>query len=132
MSLAARHPRTTPTDSKTIRSGPAKASTSALSSSAVAADSRAYAYRPSAASRYRPLCSTSSSAAIVRRSSVIKLFSYTQNAGVSLRRMLSTEDNELLCRVGPGTPMGAFMREYWLPAFLASELTQPDSDPLRL
>ena len=46
--------------------------------------------------------------------------------------MLSTEDNELLCRVGPGTPMGAFMREYWLPAFMASELPQPDSDPMRL
>lgn len=46
--------------------------------------------------------------------------------------MLSLEDNELLCRVGPGTPMGAFMREYWLPAFLASELPEPDSDPMRL
>src|SRR5689334_1211231 len=46
--------------------------------------------------------------------------------------MLSKEDNELLCRVGPGTPMGAFMREYWLPAFMVSELPQPDSDPMRL
>jgi phenylpropionate dioxygenase-like ring-hydroxylating dioxygenase large terminal subunit len=46
--------------------------------------------------------------------------------------MLSQEDNELLCRVGPGTPMGAFMREYWLPAFMASELPEPDSDPMRL
>jgi len=46
--------------------------------------------------------------------------------------MLSTEENELLCRVGPGTPMGAFMREYWLPALLSSELPQPDSDPLRM
>src|SRR5690348_8075522 len=46
--------------------------------------------------------------------------------------MLSLEDNELLCRVGPGTPMGAFMREYWLPAFMASELPEPDSDPMRL
>src|SRR5215471_6752726 len=46
--------------------------------------------------------------------------------------MLSTEDNELLCRVGPGTPMGAFMREYWLPAFLANELPEADSDPMRL
>ena len=31
--------------------------------------------------------------------------------------MLSSEDNELLCRVGPGTPMGNFMRQYWIPAF---------------
>ncbi|MBV9598386.1 MAG: Rieske 2Fe-2S domain-containing protein [Chloroflexi bacterium] len=46
--------------------------------------------------------------------------------------MLSTEDNELLCRVGPGTPMGAFMREYWLPAFAASELPEADGAPMRL
>src|SRR3954451_15480216 len=46
--------------------------------------------------------------------------------------MLSHEDNELLCRVGPGTPMGQFMREYWLPAFVPSELPNPDSDPMRL
>ncbi len=46
--------------------------------------------------------------------------------------MLSTEDNELLCRVGPGTRMGAFLREYWLPAFVPSELPAPDSDPMRL
>ena len=30
--------------------------------------------------------------------------------------MLSVEDNELLCRVGPGTPMGELMRQYWMPA----------------
>ena len=29
--------------------------------------------------------------------------------------MLSREDNELLCRVGPGTPMGELMRQYWIP-----------------
>jgi len=46
--------------------------------------------------------------------------------------MLSTEENELLCRVGPGTPMGTFMREYWLPAFVPSELPEPDGPPLRL
>src|SRR5215510_7217213 len=46
--------------------------------------------------------------------------------------MLSREDNELLCRVGPGTPMGQFMREYWLPAFVPSELTEPDSAPMRM
>ena len=36
--------------------------------------------------------------------------------------MLSREDNELLCRVGPGTPMGNLMRQYWVPAALSSEL----------
>jgi phenylpropionate dioxygenase-like ring-hydroxylating dioxygenase large terminal subunit len=46
--------------------------------------------------------------------------------------MLSTADNELLTRVGPGTPMGRFMREYWMPAMLSSELPGPDSDPVRV
>jgi phthalate 4,5-dioxygenase oxygenase subunit len=30
--------------------------------------------------------------------------------------MLSREENELLCRVGPGTPMGQMLRRYWIPA----------------
>jgi phenylpropionate dioxygenase-like ring-hydroxylating dioxygenase large terminal subunit len=46
--------------------------------------------------------------------------------------MLSLEDNELMCRVGPGTPMGNLMREYWIPALLSSELPAPDSPPMRL
>ncbi|HEY7274615.1 MAG TPA: Rieske 2Fe-2S domain-containing protein [Trebonia sp.] len=46
--------------------------------------------------------------------------------------MLSAADNELLTRVGPGTPMGRFMREYWIPAMLSSELPGPDSDPVRV
>src|SRR3954454_13789177 len=46
--------------------------------------------------------------------------------------MLSTIDNETVCRVGPGTPMGQLMREYWLPALLSRELPQPDSDPVRV
>jgi phthalate 4,5-dioxygenase oxygenase subunit len=46
--------------------------------------------------------------------------------------MLSPEDNELLCKVGPGTPMGDLMRQYWLPALLSEELTAPDCPPLRL
>src|SRR2546425_168714 len=46
--------------------------------------------------------------------------------------MLSREDNELLCRVGPGTPMGALMREYWIPAALSSELPEPGGSPLRV
>src|SRR5438309_11279970 len=46
--------------------------------------------------------------------------------------MLSKEDNELLCRVGPGTLMGDVMRQYWLPAMLSSEIPSPDSDPLRV
>jgi phthalate 4,5-dioxygenase oxygenase subunit len=46
--------------------------------------------------------------------------------------MLSAEDNELISRVGPGTPMGALMRQYWLPALLSSELPRPDCDPVRV
>ena len=46
--------------------------------------------------------------------------------------MLNPQDNETLCRVGPGTPMGNLLREYWLPALLPSELPSPDCPPLRL
>jgi phthalate 4,5-dioxygenase len=46
--------------------------------------------------------------------------------------MLSREDNELLCRVGPRTPMGALMRQYWIPAALSSELPEPEGSPLRV
>jgi phenylpropionate dioxygenase-like ring-hydroxylating dioxygenase large terminal subunit len=45
--------------------------------------------------------------------------------------MLSKEDNELLTRTGPGTPMGELFRRYWLPALLPSELPTPDCDPIR-
>jgi phthalate 4,5-dioxygenase len=46
--------------------------------------------------------------------------------------MLTPEDNELLCRVGPGTPMGNLLRRYWLPALLSSEVPEPDSPPVRM
>jgi len=46
--------------------------------------------------------------------------------------MLSREENELLCRVGPGTPMGTMMRQYWIPAGLSSELADSDGAPLRV
>ena len=37
--------------------------------------------------------------------------------------MLTPEENELLTRVGPGTPCGELMRRYWQPICVASELT---------
>ena len=45
--------------------------------------------------------------------------------------MLKHEDNEKICRVGPGTPMGDLMRRYWQPAALSSELpeTRRRADP---
>ena len=46
--------------------------------------------------------------------------------------MLGKDDNELMCRVGPGTLMGTLMREYWLPAIRADELPAPDCPPLRV
>ena len=46
--------------------------------------------------------------------------------------MLSREDNELLCRIGPGTAMGNLMRQYWVPAALSSELPEPDGPLLRV
>ncbi len=36
--------------------------------------------------------------------------------------MLSSEENAQLTHVGPGTPMGAVMRHYWLPAVCSAEL----------
>jgi phthalate 4,5-dioxygenase len=46
--------------------------------------------------------------------------------------MLSKEDNELLCRVGAGTPMGELLRQYWIPALASSELPAPDGPPMRV
>ena len=45
--------------------------------------------------------------------------------------MLSAEDNELLCRIGPGTPMGALLRQYWLPFAPSTELSERDGAPKR-
>src|SRR5713101_9663794 len=38
------------------------------------------------------------------------------------RSMLTREENELLTRVGPETPMGHLMRRYWVPALRSAEL----------
>lgn len=41
------------------------------------------------------------------------------------------EDSVNLTRVGPGTVMGEFMRQYWIPCAMSSELVA-DGDPMRL
>ncbi len=46
--------------------------------------------------------------------------------------MLTTENNELISQVGPGTPMGAVMRRYWMPAMVSEELREPDGTPVRV
>jgi phthalate 4,5-dioxygenase oxygenase subunit len=45
--------------------------------------------------------------------------------------VLTREENELLCRVGPGSPMGALLRRFWMPALLSEELPEADSRPVR-
>lgn len=46
--------------------------------------------------------------------------------------MISAQQNELLTRTGPGTPMGETFRRYWIPALLAEELPEPDCAPVRV
>jgi len=46
--------------------------------------------------------------------------------------MLSQVENEYLCRIGPGTPMGTLLRRFWLPALISSELPEADCPPIRL
>lgn len=43
--------------------------------------------------------------------------------------MLKAQDNELMCRVGPGTGMGDVMRRCWLPAMHSADLPEPGGDP---
>ena len=44
--------------------------------------------------------------------------------------MTTAAENEILSRVGPGTPMGELMRNYWMPALKSFEL-KADGDPVR-
>jgi phthalate 4,5-dioxygenase oxygenase subunit len=46
--------------------------------------------------------------------------------------MRSKEDNELMCRVGRGTPMGELLRQYWMPGLPSTELPAPDSPPKKV
>jgi phthalate 4,5-dioxygenase len=46
--------------------------------------------------------------------------------------MLSKRDNEILTHTGPGTPMGALFRRYWVPALLSEEIPEPDCPPVRI
>ncbi len=46
--------------------------------------------------------------------------------------MLSNEDNELVTRTNPGTPMGDLIRRYWVPALLSEEIPAPDCPPARV
>ncbi|WP_072689916.1 Rieske 2Fe-2S domain-containing protein [Rhodococcus marinonascens] len=46
--------------------------------------------------------------------------------------MLTQDQNTLLVRTGPDTPMGRLFRRYWIPALLAEELPGPDCPPVRV
>ncbi len=46
--------------------------------------------------------------------------------------MLSQADNDLLTRIGPGTPMGDLMRRYWIPALYGRQIAEPDGPPVRV
>lgn len=46
--------------------------------------------------------------------------------------MLTKENNERLCRVGPGTPGSELFRSIWLPALLSSQLPPGSRTPVRL
>jgi nitrite reductase/ring-hydroxylating ferredoxin subunit len=45
--------------------------------------------------------------------------------------MLSKEQNEFLTRVGPGTPMGEVLRQFWVPAVRSARL-EADGAPVRV
>jgi phthalate 4,5-dioxygenase oxygenase subunit len=45
---------------------------------------------------------------------------------------ITREENELLTRTGPDTPMGRLFRQYWIPAMLAERLPEPDGAPIAI
>ena len=46
--------------------------------------------------------------------------------------MLTTEQNDRLARVGPGTPGGELMRRYWVPFLPSAKLDEDPVQPVRL
>jgi phenylpropionate dioxygenase-like ring-hydroxylating dioxygenase large terminal subunit len=46
--------------------------------------------------------------------------------------MLTHEQNELVTRTGPGTPMGNLFRRYWIPFLLSEEVPEPEGPPVRV
>lgn len=46
--------------------------------------------------------------------------------------MLTSEENDLLCRVENDAPMGHLMRRHWVPVCMSEEVAQPDGAPVRL
>lgn len=45
---------------------------------------------------------------------------------------MTPEQNDILCRVEGGAPMGKLMRRHWLPACMAEEVAERDGAPVRV
>ena len=45
--------------------------------------------------------------------------------------MITSEENDLLCRVEGQAPMGQLMRRHWTPVCLIEEVSEPDGTPIR-
>ncbi|MCB2029786.1 MAG: Rieske 2Fe-2S domain-containing protein, partial [Rhodoferax sp.] len=45
--------------------------------------------------------------------------------------MMTSEENDLLCRVEGQAPMGQLMRRHWTPVCLVEEVPEPDGKPVR-
>jgi phenylpropionate dioxygenase-like ring-hydroxylating dioxygenase large terminal subunit len=45
---------------------------------------------------------------------------------------VTESDNQFLTRVGPATPMGKLLRQYWIPVLQSTDLPEPDGAPLRV
>src|SRR5580692_7668391 len=48
------------------------------------------------------------------------------------RLMLRHDENMALTQVGAGTPMGRFMRRYWIPAAKLEQIAEPGGAPVRV
>ena len=46
--------------------------------------------------------------------------------------MLSKEENDTLCQVGPGTLMGDLLRRYWMPIAAVAEMDDTPIKAVRL
>ncbi|MGE3643032.1 MAG: Rieske 2Fe-2S domain-containing protein [Beijerinckiaceae bacterium] len=46
--------------------------------------------------------------------------------------MLTPQENDLMCRVENGAPMGEIFRRHWIPALLSEEVAEPDGDPKKI
>src|SRR5437016_12226846 len=79
-------------------------------------------------------CGNTATAALTRsKPAIVKRF-----MGTILRQptgwcqVLNEAKNQLLTRVGPGTPMGGLLRRYWMPIAAVSEFDRVSIKPVRL